>query len=59
MILSIATGNGLDDRGVGVRLRLGSIIFTSPYRPDRLSYPISTGGSSPWVKRQEREADSA
>jgi hypothetical protein len=33
--VGIATGDGLDDRGVGVRVR-GSKIFTPPCRPDRL-----------------------
>jgi hypothetical protein len=30
------TGYGLGDRGVGVRVRVGSRIFSSPRRPDRL-----------------------
>jgi hypothetical protein len=30
------TGYGLSDRGVGVRIPIGSRIFTSPHRPDRL-----------------------
>jgi hypothetical protein len=34
--IGIATGYGLDDPGVGVRVLVGSSIFTSPYRPDRL-----------------------
>jgi hypothetical protein len=34
--VGIATGYGLDDRGVGVRVPVGSRIFTSPCRPDRL-----------------------
>jgi hypothetical protein len=37
----IATGYGLDDRGVGVRVPVRAIIFTSPCRPDRLSGPPS------------------
>jgi hypothetical protein len=32
----IATGYGLDDREVGVRVPVGSRIFTCPCRPDRL-----------------------
>jgi hypothetical protein len=32
--IGIATGYGLDDRGVGVRVPLGSRIFSSPRRPD-------------------------
>jgi hypothetical protein len=35
----IATGYGLDDRDVGVRIRVGSRILASPYRPDRLWGP--------------------
>jgi hypothetical protein len=36
-VICIATGYGLDDRGVGVRVPVGSRIFLSPRRPDRLS----------------------
>jgi hypothetical protein len=39
--VSIATGYGLDDRGVGVRVPVGSRIFTPPARPDRLCGPPS------------------
>jgi hypothetical protein len=35
--VGIATGYGLDDRRVGVPVPVTSIIFTSSYRPDRLS----------------------
>jgi hypothetical protein len=35
-VVGVATGYGLDDRGVGVRLPVGSRIFSSPCRPDRL-----------------------
>jgi hypothetical protein len=34
--VGIATGYGLDDRGVGVRFPVESIILSSPFRPDRL-----------------------
>jgi hypothetical protein len=34
-IVGIATGYGLDDRGVGVRIQVGSRIFTSAYCSDR------------------------
>jgi membrane-associated phospholipid phosphatase len=34
--VGIATGYGLDDRGVGVRVPVGSRIFSSPLCPDRL-----------------------
>jgi hypothetical protein len=37
----IATGYELDDRGVGIRVRGGSIMFTSPYYPDQLWGPRS------------------
>jgi hypothetical protein len=38
--VGIATGYGLDERGgAGVRVPVGSKIFTSPYRPDRLWVP--------------------
>jgi hypothetical protein len=37
--VGIATGCGLDDRGVGVRVLVGSRIFSSPRRPDRLWSP--------------------
>jgi hypothetical protein len=56
-IVGTATGYGLDDRGVGVRVPLGSRIFSYPRRPDRLWGPMGTGGFSPGVKRQGREAD--
>jgi hypothetical protein len=32
--VGLATGYGLDEREVGVRVPLGSRISTSPYRPD-------------------------
>jgi hypothetical protein len=34
-VVVIATGYGLDDRGVGVRVPVWSRIFSSPSRPDR------------------------
>jgi hypothetical protein len=37
--VGIATGYGLDDRGVGVRVPVRSRIFFSPRRPDRLWGP--------------------
>jgi hypothetical protein len=33
--VGIATGYGLDDGGVGVRVPVGARIFPSPCRPDR------------------------
>jgi hypothetical protein len=58
-----ATGYGLDDRGVGVRVPVGSRIFSphivqtgSDAQP--VSYPMGTPGApSPRVKQQGREAD--
>jgi hypothetical protein len=38
-MVGIATGYGLDDRGVKVQVPLGLRIFTSPCRPDRLWGP--------------------
>jgi hypothetical protein len=55
--VGIATGYGLDDRGVGVRFPVESRIFSSPRRPDPASYPMGAGGSFPGVKRPVREAD--
>jgi hypothetical protein len=40
-VVGIATGYGLDDRGVGVRVPVGSRFFSSPSRPDRLWGPPS------------------
>jgi hypothetical protein len=37
--VGIATGYGRDDREVGVRVPVGSRIFTSPYHPDRFWGP--------------------
>jgi hypothetical protein len=53
--VGIATGYGLDERGVGVRVPVGSRIFSSPRRPDRLWVPpnlVSSGyrGSVPGGK---------
>jgi hypothetical protein len=39
--VSIATGYGLDDQGVGVRVPVGARIFTPPCRSDRLWGPRS------------------
>jgi hypothetical protein len=40
-VVGIATAYWLDDRGVGVRVPVGSSIFSSPRRPDRLWDPPS------------------
>jgi hypothetical protein len=39
--VGIATGYGLDDRGIGVRVPVESEIVISPYRSDRLCSPPS------------------
>jgi hypothetical protein len=35
-IVGVKTGYELDDRGVGIPVPIGSRIFSSPHRPDRL-----------------------
>jgi hypothetical protein len=61
--VGIATGYGLDEGGIRVRVPVGSRIFSSPRRPDRLrGQPnlLSNGYRGlfpPGVKRQGREAD--
>jgi hypothetical protein len=62
-IVGIMTGYGLDNRGVRVRVPVGSRTFTSPYHPDQLWGPPNLqtngygGAISPGVKQQNREAD--
>jgi hypothetical protein len=59
----MATGYGLDDRGVGVRVSVEVIFFTTKCRPDRICWstqpPIQwvSGAVSPAVKRPGREAN--
>jgi hypothetical protein len=56
-IIGIATGYGLDDQGVGVRVPVGSRIFSSPRRPDWLwGSPNLLSNGYPGVKRQGRVA---
>jgi hypothetical protein len=55
-IVGIATGYGLDDRGVGIRVPVESRIFSTLRRPDQL-WGWVPGALSPGVKRQGREAD--
>jgi hypothetical protein len=62
--IGIATGYGLDDKGIGVRVPVGARIFPSPCRPDRLwglptQPPIQWvwGMLSPGVKLPERQTD--
>jgi hypothetical protein len=40
-VVGISTGYVLDDRGVGVRVPVGSRIVSSPLHPDRLWGPPS------------------
>jgi hypothetical protein len=54
-VVGIATGYGLHDRGVGVRVPVGSRILSSPRLPDRLWGPPNLlsngyGGSFPGGK---------
>jgi hypothetical protein len=62
-VVCIATGQGLDDRGVGVRVPVKSRIFSSPRHPDQIWGPPSLlsneygGGSFHGLKRPGREAD--
>jgi hypothetical protein len=64
-VVGIATGYGLDDQRVGVRVPVGSRIFISPCLPDRLWGPPKPpiqwvpGALSPGVKGPGREADSS
>jgi hypothetical protein len=49
--VGMAIGYGLDDRGIGVRVPIGSRIFSSPQRPDRLWGPPSLlSNGYRWVK---------
>jgi hypothetical protein len=61
-VVSIATGYGMDDRGIGFRVPVGSRIFSFPRRPDQLWGPpnlLFNGfrGLFPWDITQGREAD--
>jgi hypothetical protein len=61
-VVGTATGYGLNDSGVGVRVPVGSRNFSSPRRPDRLWGPTQPpiqwvpGALSPGFKRPGREA---
>jgi hypothetical protein len=60
-VVGIATGYWLDDRGVGVRVPVGSRIFSTSSRPALGSTqpPVQwvPGALSPGIKQQGREAD--
>jgi hypothetical protein len=55
-VVGIATGYGLDDRGVGVRVPVGvkDFLFSTSSRPalgpHPASYPMVTGGTFPGGK---------
>jgi hypothetical protein len=61
--VGLATGYGLDDRGVGARVLIGSRIVCSPRRPDRLWGPpnllsnVYLGLLPRVLKRMGHEAD--
>jgi hypothetical protein len=46
--VGIATGYGLDDRGVGVQVPVEARIFTSPRRPDRVFGPPNLPSNGCW-----------
>jgi hypothetical protein len=57
-VVGITTSYGMTDRRVGVRVPVGSRIFTSLRRPDRLWGPPSlSNGYRGLVKRSGREFD--
>jgi hypothetical protein len=62
-VFGIAACYGLNDRGVGVRVPIGSRIFSSSRLPDHIWGPPSLlsngyrGALSPAIKRSGREAD--
>jgi hypothetical protein len=47
-VVGIATGYGLDDQGVRVRVPVGSRIFSSPSHPDRLWGPPNLLSNGYW-----------
>jgi hypothetical protein len=56
-VVGIATGYGLDDRGVGVRVPVGSRFFSSPCRPDRLWDPPNLLSNGYWGSFPGGKAD--
>jgi hypothetical protein len=52
-----ATGYVLDDKGVRVRVSVGTKFFSFSLRPDPACYPIGNGFLFPGVKGPGREAD--
>jgi hypothetical protein len=57
--VSIATGYGLDDQEVEVRVPVGSRIFTSPHHPDRLWGSPNLLYNGYQVKWPRREANNS
>jgi hypothetical protein len=63
--VGIVTGSRLDNRGVRVRVPVGSRIFSSLHHPDRFRNPPSLQSNGYWgnfplgVKRPGREADNS
>jgi hypothetical protein len=57
-VVGIATGYGMHNRGVEVRVPVGSKILSSPHRPDRLwgSHNLLSKGYR-GIKRPGREDD--
>jgi hypothetical protein len=55
--VGIATGYGLDEQGVGVRVPEGERIFISPCRSDRLWGPPSLSNGYRGALSPGREAD--
>jgi hypothetical protein len=47
-VVGIATGYGLDDRGIGVQIPIGSRIFSSPRLSDRLWGPPNLLSNGYW-----------
>jgi hypothetical protein len=61
-VVGMATGYGMDDRGVGVQVPVGSRIFSSPHHPSWLWGPLNLLSNgyqdlSPRIKWPGHEAD--
>jgi hypothetical protein len=64
VIVGTVTGYGLVDRGIRIRIPVGSSILTSPYHPDWYwshpsSYPMDNGGGSFRLGRLKRQGHEA
>jgi hypothetical protein len=49
LTVGIATGYGVHDQGVGIRVPVGATIFTSLCRPDRLWGPPNISSEYLWL----------